>query len=173
MRRPVIVALLALVATPAAALELKSADVSDGAAIGPKFVCATQGGSGISPALSWSGAPADAKSFAVTIFDPDAPSGGFWHWQAIDIPAGTSELTQGAGAPGPLPHGATSRPNSAGHPYDAPCPPPGPAHHYRITLYALPTATLAIPPDTGPGGVGALLKRTALATAEMVPVLER
>jgi Raf kinase inhibitor-like YbhB/YbcL family protein len=164
-------AALVLMATPGFAMDLKSTDVADGAPIAKQFVCPAQGGKSISPELSWSGAPAEAKSFAVTIFDPDAPNGGHWHWQAIDIPAGTSELKQGAGAPKAMPTGTMQLLNGSGHTnYDGPCPPVGPAHHYHIVVYAMPTPTVAIPPDTGPSGVGALLKRQALATAEMVPV---
>ena len=174
LRPLALAAVLLLAATPSFAMDLKSTDVTDGETIAKQFVCPAQGGKSISPELSWSGAPADAKSFAVSIFDPDAPHGGHWHWQAIDIPVAITELKQGAGAPKAMPPGTMQLPNGAGHAnYDGPCPPAGPAHHYHIVVYAMPTAGIAIPPDTGPDSVGHLLKRQALATAEMVPVFGR
>jgi Raf kinase inhibitor-like YbhB/YbcL family protein len=171
MMRFVLAAALAVAAIPAFAMDLKSSDVADGKSFDTKFVCAKYSGSSISPALSWTDVPATAKSLAVTMFDPDAPHGGHWHWMAIDIPIGTTGLKQGAGAPKAMPAGSMQLPNGAGHAnYDGACPPVGPAHHYEITLYAMPDATTAIPPDTGPAGVGALLTKTAIATAQMTPI---
>lgn len=95
--------------------------------------------------LDWSGAPAGARSFAVTMFDPDAPTGsGFWHWLVWDIPAGRSQLT------GALPSGAVAGTDSAGVTgYLGPCPPAGDiTHHYEITVYALDVASLGLPSST-------------------------
>jgi Phosphatidylethanolamine-binding protein len=77
-----------------------SPSVSEGATIGEKHLFAGFGctGGNKSPALAWTDAPADAKSFAVTVYDPDAPTGsGWWHWVVFNIPAGTTELKEGAG----------------------------------------------------------------------------
>jgi Raf kinase inhibitor-like YbhB/YbcL family protein len=95
--------------------------------------------------LDWSGAPSSAKSYAVTMFDPDAPTGsGFWHWLVWDIPAGSTKLTDS------LPSGAVAGTDSAGVTgYLGPCPPAGDiTHHYRITVYALDTASLDLPSST-------------------------
>lgn len=162
---------LVLAATPAFAMKMHSTDVATGGSFAPQFVCLDQGGKSISPQLSWSGAPADSKSFALTMFDPDAPHGGFLHWAVVDIPAATTSLAQDAGAAGASPGGGSAYPNGAGHAnYDGPCPPAGPAHHYHITVYAMPGPHAGIPPDTGPRGVTIWLRKHALASAEMVPV---
>jgi Raf kinase inhibitor-like YbhB/YbcL family protein len=98
-------------------------------------------GANMSPDLEWSGAPKATKSFALTMFDPDAPvNGGWWHWIVFDIPAGWSGLKENAGAAsGKLTAGAMIQGmTSFGSPaYGGPCPPPGLAHHYVFTLYAL------------------------------------
>ena len=89
-------------------------------------------GQNLSPELHWSAGPSGTKGYALTAQDPDAPaSGGFWHWVLYDISAGTHHVSEGksAGLSG------TTSFNSAG--YGGPCPPPGPAHHYRFMVYAL------------------------------------
>jgi Raf kinase inhibitor-like YbhB/YbcL family protein len=95
--------------------------------------------------LSWQGAPAGTRSYAVTMFDPDAPTGaGFWHWLTWDIPAGDHTLGD------TLPAGAVAGTDDAGRTgYLGPCPPAGDgAHHYRITVYALDVPSLALPAAT-------------------------
>ncbi|MEV5747290.1 YbhB/YbcL family Raf kinase inhibitor-like protein [Actinoallomurus sp. NPDC052308] len=97
--------------------------------------------------LSWSGAPAATRSYAVTMYDPDAPSGsGFWHWLVWDIPTG--DTTLGAKPPA----GAVSGTNDAGGTgYLGPCPPAGDiGHRYQVTVYALNVAGLDLPADTPP-----------------------
>jgi len=95
-----------------------------------------------SPQLSWSGAPAGTKSFAVHCFDPDAPTGsGFWHWVVVNIPANVTELKLDAGNPsaGLLPKGALQTRTDFGKPgYGGPCPPEGHGpHRYQFTLFAV------------------------------------
>lgn len=109
------------------------------------FGCA---GQNISPALQWRNAPTGTQSFALQVYDPDAPSGsGFWHWGVYDMPAATTALAQGAGnSSATLPAGAyggntdfmdTGTTGGNGN-YGGPCPPAGDAaHHYIFTLYAL------------------------------------
>jgi hypothetical protein len=99
-------------------------------------------GGNLSPALSWSGAPAATKSLAVTIYDPDAPTGsGWWHWVVFNIPPGTTSLPKGAGDVKKklMPKGAIqSRTDFGADGYGGPCPPPGDKpHHYQITVFAV------------------------------------
>ena len=103
------------------------------------FGCA---GGNQSPHLAWSGAPAGTKSFAVTCFDPDAPTGsGFWHWLVVNIPPNITELALDAGNPRSpkLPQGALQTRTDFGAPgYGGPCPPQGDKpHHYIFTVYAV------------------------------------
>jgi hypothetical protein len=106
-----------------------------------------------SPQLSWSDVPAGTKSFAIVIHDPDAPtSGGFYHWVIFNIPGETRELAEGANV-----HGAVLGHTDFGeNAYGGPCPPPGPAHHYDLTLYALDVEKLPLGSTT----TGALLEFT-------------
>jgi Raf kinase inhibitor-like YbhB/YbcL family protein len=93
-----------------------------------------------SPHLAWSEVPADTKSFAVILHDPDAPTGvGFFHWLVAGIPGDVRELPEGAGAGLGLPSGVVNGHNDFGfNGYGGPCPPPGDApHHYEFTVYAL------------------------------------
>jgi Raf kinase inhibitor-like YbhB/YbcL family protein len=108
------------------------------------------GGENISPQLSWSGAPAGTKSFALTEFDRDAPTGvGFWHWLVVNIPPSVTTLAPGAA----LPAGAVAGMTDHGLPgYQGPCPPVGDIpHHYTFTISALNVASVPVTADsTGP-----------------------
>ncbi|WFU45290.1 YbhB/YbcL family Raf kinase inhibitor-like protein [Bradyrhizobium sp. CB82] len=99
-------------------------------------------GGNVSPALNWSGAPAGTKSFAVTMYDPDAPTGhGWWHWLVFNIPGNVDGLPKGAGdaKAGLMPKAVIQGRNDFGADgYGGPCPPPGnKPHRYRITVFAL------------------------------------
>lgn len=136
------------VATAAANMQIQSGDFSPGSAIPVRAMASDCGGENRSPALSWTGAPNGAKSFALILHDADAPiAGGFYHWVVYNLPATSRGLASGAKlAADQL--GETS----AGKPgYYGPCPPPGPAHHYTFTLYALDVARIASEtPPTAP-----------------------
>src|SRR6478672_3360364 len=117
------------------------------------------GGKNVSPAFTWSGAPAGTKSFALTMYDPDAPTGsGWWHWVVYNIPASATSLAAGAGDPKKnlLPAGAMQGNTDFGVPgYGGPCPPPkDKPHHYHITLFALDTDKLDIPAGATAAYVG-------------------
>jgi Raf kinase inhibitor-like YbhB/YbcL family protein len=141
-----VVAFSALSASAALAqsMSVTSAEVSDGATITDAQVANVFGckGGNISPSLKWSGAPSDAKSFAITAYDPDAPTGsGFWHWVVFNIPVGTTSLPKNAGSVKAklMPKGAIqSRTDYGTDGYGGPCPPPGDKpHHYTFTVYAV------------------------------------
>lgn len=105
-------------------------------------------GANVSPALRWNGAPAATKSFALTVWDPDAPvHGGWWHWVLFNIPATTMSTASGAGSTdsSAAPAGSVEGMTSFGKPgYGGPCPPVGSgAHHYIFTLYALDETAVA------------------------------
>jgi Raf kinase inhibitor-like YbhB/YbcL family protein len=110
-------------------MQLTSTAFNQGGAIPQKYTC---DGEDISPPLAWTGVPAEAKSLALIVDDPDAPSGDFVHWVLYNLPAITSELpegVQGAGLDG------KNNFNKSG--YNGPCPPKGSNHHYNFKLYAL------------------------------------
>jgi Raf kinase inhibitor-like YbhB/YbcL family protein len=131
-------------AVAAAGMDLRSSDFTPSGRLGPAFMAAECGGQNHSPALSWSGVPKNAKSFALIMHDPDAPlPGGFYHWVVYDLSASTQRLSRDVKlAANQL--GETSAGKAA---YHGPCPPPGPPHHYNFTLYALDLARI---PHTAP-----------------------
>jgi Raf kinase inhibitor-like YbhB/YbcL family protein len=149
--------------------EVTSDDVEHGDAVPDEHVYS---GENLSPHLSWSGEPAGTKSFAVTCFDPDAPTGsGFWHWQVIDIPPDVHELPRGAGSEqAPLPKGAIQTRNDYGAKgYGGCAPPPGPAHRYIFAVHALDTDTLGLDEDATPASVGFNLTGHTLARGVVIP----
>jgi Raf kinase inhibitor-like YbhB/YbcL family protein len=122
----------------------------------PGFGCS---GGNVSPEVRWSGAPASTKSFAMTIYDPDAPTGsGFWHWVVFNIPATANELPKNAGDPKAnlVPPGTIQSREDFGVPgYNGPCPPPGDKpHRYFIAVYALDVDKLGPDQNTSAAVVG-------------------
>jgi Raf kinase inhibitor-like YbhB/YbcL family protein len=139
------------------------------------FGCA---GGNQSPQLSWSGAPAGTKSFAITCYDPDAPTGsGFWHWVLVNIPANVTSLPLGAGNPkaGTLPKGALLTRTDFGAPgYGGPCPPEGDhPHRYLFTLFAVGVDSLPVNADTSAAVVGFNLHFNTLAKAAIMGLFKR
>jgi Raf kinase inhibitor-like YbhB/YbcL family protein len=129
--------LVGIVLAATGPMQLQSNDIAPGGTIPQAFMATDCGGANHSPALAWTGAPANAKSFALIVHDADAPvPGGFYHWVVYDLPAGTGRLARDAKlASAQL--GVTSNGRRG---YYGPCPPPGPIHHYTFTLYALDIA---------------------------------
>lgn len=130
-------------------------------------------GSDQSPALIWHDIPHGTRSFAVTLYDPDAPTGsGWWHWVVVDIPASSRGLLAGAGTPHAklLPAGAVQMRNDFGSfGYGGPCPPRGDRpHRYQFTVYALKTAHLKLPSDASPAMVGFFIHANIIASARLV-----
>jgi Raf kinase inhibitor-like YbhB/YbcL family protein len=145
------------VTTNSATLTVTSSTFVEGGRIPETMVYNGFGHSGAnrSPDLRWSGAPAGTKSFAITCFDPDAPTTvGFWHWLLFNIPASTTSIAAGAGALGKNPPGTVMgyTDMSVGE-YVGPAPPPGPDHRYEFNVYALDVERL----DAGPGATGAFI----------------
>jgi Raf kinase inhibitor-like YbhB/YbcL family protein len=117
------------------------------------------------PRLRWSGAPAATQSFAVTMFDPDAPTGsGFWHWLNWDIPAGVTSLD------GALPTGAVSGTNDGSATgYRGPCPPAGDrTHRYKLSVFALDVPSLGLPATTRGAALGFSMRLHILAFGRLV-----
>ncbi|HUO54584.1 MAG TPA: YbhB/YbcL family Raf kinase inhibitor-like protein [Rhodoblastus sp.] len=169
-----------LFAAPAAAFELRSADLAEGARIGEAFANNAFGciGGNRSPVLSWSDPPPGTKSFAVTVLDPDAPTGrgGFWHWIVYDIPASATGLPQGVGKNGEgLPEGAHQAVNDFGVPgYGGPCPPRGDRpHHYQFAVHAMKTRKLGLPRRAGAPLAGSVVNAYALGDASLTATYGR
>jgi len=158
---------------------LSSTDISAGGQIAEQQVFNGFGckGGNVSPALSWSSPPAGAKSFALLMHDPDAPTGsGWWHWVLYDIPASVSSLPAGAGDPHKslLPAGAVQGRTDFGTlGYGGPCPPPGKPHHYYLRLYALKVAKLDVPADASAAYIGFTVRMQSLGKAELMGVYGR
>jgi len=159
---------------------LTSADIAANAPIDPRFEfdgfgCA---GQNQSPALRWSGAPAGTQSFALTMYDPDAPSGsGWWHWFVVDLPASTTELPANAGARNStaLPCGARQIRNDFGVPaWGGLCPPPGDKpHRYVFTIHALSVPRLDIPDDATAALAGFMVNAHSLGKATLTGLYGR
>lgn len=171
-----------LVGGPASAqkFSITSPDVHAGGKIAAAQVFSGMGctGKNISPALEWHGAPATTKSYAVTVYDPDAPTGsGWWHWVVYNIPASVTKLTAGAGdaSKNLMPSGAVQGNTDFGTAgYGGPCPPAGDKpHHYHITVYALDTDKLDIPASATAAYVGFNLHGHTLAKASLVALYGR
>jgi len=151
-----------------------SESFKDGDTIGQDHVMSENYGFGCaggnkSPQLSWSGAPDGTKSFAITCYDPDAPTGsGFWHWVVANIPADVTSLDVGASGSG-MPKGALETRTDVGKPgYAGPCPPEGDdPHHYVFTVFAVKEESLPVEADTSAAVVGFQLHFNTLAKATL------
>lgn len=136
-----------------APMTLTSTDIADGEPLPLAQWGAGGGGSDTSPQLSWSGAPEGTKSFALSCFDPDAPTGsGFWHWALFDIPAAVTSLDTGDDTPA----GAVSLRNEPGlYGFVGAGPPPGTGtHRYFFVVDALDVEHLDVPETASPAILG-------------------
>ena len=141
-------------AAQAQSMSIRSGEVSDGATIQEEQVYKGFGctGSNVSPSLSWSGAPSGTKSFAITVYDPDAPTGsGWWHWVVFNVPVATTSVPKNAGdlQAKLMPAGAIqSRTDFGVGGYGGPCPPQGDKpHRYIFTVFAVDEEKLQFAKD--------------------------
>jgi len=165
------------------ALTLSSNSFNDGDYLAQDHVLSENYGFGCaggnkSPQLSWSGEPAGTKSFALTCYDPDAPTGsGFWHWLVVNTPADVHELALDAGnaASGLLPAGGLQTRTDFGAPgYGGPCPPEGDhPHRYLFTLFAVGAEQLPVEADTMPAVVGFNLHFATLEKVALMGLYKR
>ena len=135
------------------------------------------GGEDVSPQLSWSGFPEGTQGFAVTCFDPDAPTAsGFWHWVLTDLPASVTELPSGAGDQdgSRLPEGGRQLRNDAGfRGYVGAAPPSGHGQHrYFFVVHALDTPSMGVPDDASPAYHGFNLFQHTLARGTLLVTYE-
>ncbi len=157
-----------------------SRDVTDGGRLAMAQVSGIMGAGGedVSPELSWSGFPAETKSFAVTVYDPVAPTAsGFWHWAVANIPATTTSLPTGAGdeSGSGLPDGAMQLTNDAGlRRFLGAAPPPGHGtHYYHFVVHALDVDHLDLPANATPAYLGFNLFSHTLARAAIVATYDQ
>ncbi|WP_020669274.1 YbhB/YbcL family Raf kinase inhibitor-like protein [Amycolatopsis nigrescens] len=156
---------------------VRSDDLSDGQTLAaPQLsgLFGVPGGEDVSPHLAWSGFPAETKSFAVTCFDPDAPTAsGFWHWAVFDLPASVTELATGAGDGSGLPDSAITLSNDGGvRRFLGAAPPPGHGpHRYLFVVHAVDVESLGISDGT-PAFLGFNLFSHTLARATLTGVYE-
>ena len=127
-------------------------------------------GKNLSPALKWAASPKGTKSFAVTVYDPDAPTGsGWWHWLVYNIPANVDEIAAGAGDPTGklLPTGAVQGRSDYGtHAFGGACPPKGDKpHRYIFTVYALKIEKIDVPIDSSAALIGFRINANSLGKA--------
>jgi Raf kinase inhibitor-like YbhB/YbcL family protein len=153
-----------------ATMHLTSQDLQPGATIAHQQIYTNCNGDNLSPELKWSDAPGAAKSFALTLYDPDA-HGGWWHWIVFDIPVDQDELRQGAGDPTRtlLPGAAMEGTNDFGQlGYGGPCPPAGDGpHRYIFTLWALDAANAPFDTQVTGDKLEPWLKSHAIAKATL------
>lgn len=136
------------------------------------------GGQDVSPQLSWSGFPAETKSFVVTCYDPDAPTAaGFWHWAVADIPASVTSLPTGAGSPGAesMPDQAVTLRNDAGlAQFVGAGPPPGHGpHRYFFVVHAVDVESLDLPEGATPTFLGFNLFSHAIGRGRLIGIFEQ
>ena len=158
--------------------QLTSASVTDGQPLANAQVSGIMGAGGedVSPQLSWSGFPEETRSFAVTVYDPDAPTlSGFWHWAVANLPANVTELPDGAGDGSDLPGGALTLRNDAGQRrYIGAAPPAGHgSHRCYITVAAVDVDKLDLPDDATPAFLGFNLFQHAIARAVIHGIYEQ
>jgi hypothetical protein len=164
--------LLASGAGTAGAMSLTSPDLKPNGWIGKPQMYTRCGGPNVSPALTWSGAPAGAKSLVLTMIDVDAKPAQWSHWIVVDLPPNTAGLPKGATS---LPGQASGVAGNFGdETYAGPCPPVGSGvHHYQFTIWAMPQATTKIESNGDASQIAPMLSHSALAHATLTGMARR
>ncbi|GAA4512665.1 hypothetical protein GCM10023191_078740 [Actinoallomurus oryzae] len=163
---------------PVAALTVHSLDIADGQPLTEPHIHDSLGGGNQSPELAWTGAPEGTRGYAVTCYDPDAPTGsGFWHWILLGLPATCTRLPgdAGRGDGGHLPADALHLRNDFGtHAYGGAAPPAAdPTHRYVFAVHAVDTDDLGLTPDASAGYAGFILTTRTLARGVLRPTYRR
>lgn len=161
--------------------EVTSTDIADGEELGARHRSGkfgVDGGEDVSPQLAWTGAPEGTKSFAVTCYDPDAPTqSGWWHWAVLNLPADCTELPTGAGDPDApqLPEGAITLRNDAGFAgYLGAAPPEGHGdHRYFFMVHAVDVENLDVDADATPAVLGFNLFSHSIGRGWLAPTFGR
>ena len=159
-----------------ASFQLTSDDIAEGQQMDLRHAHQMAGGQNLSPQLRWSGFPAETKSFVVTAYDPDAPTGsGFWHWVLVGLPATTTELPRGAGAAGSNPGGAFHvRTDFSTQEYGGAAPPAGDVvHRYFFAVHALDTDALPVDDSVSAAFVGFNMAFHTLARATLMATYQQ
>ena len=166
--------------TLADTLTLSSKDIAEGEFMSKAqefngFGCT---GGDLSPQLTWSGVPEGTKSFAITAYDPDAPTGsGWWHWQIVNIPHTVTEIAAGAGSTKKelAPAGSVQIANDFGYRgFGGACPPEGHGiHHYRFTVHALSVEKLELPEEASGALTGYMINANTIATSTIESLYKR
>jgi Raf kinase inhibitor-like YbhB/YbcL family protein len=160
----------------AGGLTLTSKDIQGQLEFAQEFNGFGCSGKNISPELSWSGAPKGTKSFAITMYDPDAPTGsGFWHWSVIDIPKETKSIASNASALKTLPKGSMEgRTDYGTYGYGGMCPPQGDsAHQYMFTIHALDVEKLGVGQDASAAVIGFMINAHTIEKSSVVGYYQR
>jgi Raf kinase inhibitor-like YbhB/YbcL family protein len=174
MKRLVILLTSLVLATTALAqhggnMKIESSAFANGQPIPQKFTCQ---GADISPALTWSGAPDNTKSFALIVDDPDAPVGTWVHWVFFNLPTGTQSLPENVSTSEHTQNGVQGINDFKKIGYGGPCPPPGKPHRYFFKLYALDT-TVALIPGATKQDVEKAMQGHVLAHTELMGTYQR
>lgn len=175
MVKSILLAVTLLAAASANAMQLSSNDIQEGHPMAKTFEYAGWGcnGSNLSPQLSWQDIPDGTKSFALTAYDPDAPTGsGFWHWVAFNIPANVTSLSRGADLARLGAEEIRTDYGSTG--FGGACPPKGDGmHRYQFTIWALPVEKLPLDKNATAAVVGFTLHQMALGKATLTATYTR
>lgn len=180
MRRlSAVMLLLSSMSTWADTFTVTSPDIAEGQRLAKTFEFKGFGcdGDNLSPTLAWKNAPAGTKSFAITVYDPDAPTGsGWWHWQVVNIPANVQSVARGANMnPDALPKTVVqTRTDYGSARFGGACPPVGHGmHRYQFTVWALSTDHLALDENASGALTGYMLNANALAKSTITAIYSR